>query len=1221
MGFDEGISLKAATMHPNNINKAVTYIENQSNNSFDDNKEFEVPIFFKIPNHANGNDEYEEHEHSFHVSSDLYEEVTVHDLLQASIAILNQKVNVPQGVEYKIMNPNDDLISKSFCDITSQEQQLRHLTEFNKHDVISKGLHLYCNKVGGNPEKEKHSSSTSIDEKIAVLMALGYEEYIAQAVLEVAENDLATAIKTLSGAESIPNTSPHNDAKSHDGRLIVPIYIKIPNRGNGDDKWESQDTTFPISNELYPKVKVIDVLHASVQELNQKLNAAQGDEYQIMNPDDDMIAKSFCDVTSHDEQLKYLSEFSKHDVITKGLHLYCNNKDEKSSTTSIDDKIEILMAMGYEIRIAKTVLAACANDLVEAIKILSEIQDQDNDSKSQDESDGTLEVPIYFQIPNRSNSNDEYESADTSFPISSELYPKVRVTDVLIASIYKLNQKMGAEYQIVDPDEDMISKSFCDLSSQGDQFKYLTQFDKNDVITKGLHLRCAVAAEATSGNDFHQSFEKISKSVLAHASQTVYECENDITKCKSIEALSNRFRSKTVDDMDCGQILNEFHHILMCHDINDEQFDHVVNQCDGPCELANCHTVRRYYGDRSTSGNDPRKRFVHELFDRMHSHIRHGYDMFRLTTDERKRIEQFTRTDDDEKENDMNIAAHLKSISTILKRKKSRFNSLIPTNRFMRDTNKFSSNMGQIATQQPIEADLEDAKQENTESVQHSHATYSFSYNFNYWSQCKHSTQRLYWGYIKDLYVAPKHDSLKDEVLNNKISRIDLEVWTKTCQEADEQMKSSQCKHTKATFHGTGRGSNHWMDSHPSNFGYQEGDCLQRKHLITVMIYCGEDKFQKKYSETYRALSKNDTFEIIKERHSNFHHFAKALKEVVEVFGTFYVRSTPEISRFYHGINTEMVFYGTASNIYTVLSTSISYITSQIFAQNNGMIVEMVPSGVLKYFDCRWLSKYPAEQEFLFIGGRETMYFINIIQTAHDIQLKKYITALRVIDVMFNGYYFNKDPTIAIKIGQDVNCLELSKLGHYPDVSPEVKRIVCKLFEHEAHKYQPNTYTRYNDLHPYIDDLLHNMCLNKIRLSINVKAMKSGLLSKFDLDGGGYIGYSFAKDYICSTHHESVDMSFLNMILPSISTVYIEELSSMHSLLLDGIFDFLSGNKITRIDCIELRLEHALGFGNILEQYAAYESKFESIGFGLNVSEDPGTRAKRLVIGTYMSED
>eukprot|EP01083_Nonionella_stella_P005992 17338_1 len=47
---------------------------------------------------------------------------------------------------------------------------------------------------------------------------------------------------------------------------------------------------------------------------------------------------------------------------------------------------------------------------------------------------------------------------------------------------------------------------------------------------------------------------------------------------------------------------------------------------------------------------------------------------------------------------------------------------------------------------------------------------------------------------------------------------------------------------------------------------------------------------------------------------------------------------------------------------------------------------------------------------------------LNITHTAHHFHLKKYVTALRVMDRMFGGHYFQKDPAIFIKI-QKRNCL------------------------------------------------------------------------------------------------------------------------------------------------------------------------------------------------------
>jgi hypothetical protein len=49
-----------------------------------------------------------------------------------------------------------------------------------------------------------------------------------------------------------------------------------------------------------------------------------------------------------------------------------------------------------------------------------------------------------------------------------------------------------------------------------------------------------------------------------------------------------------------------------------------------------------------------------------------------------------------------------------------------------------------------------------------------------------------------------------------------------------------------------------------------------------------------------------DNFESIKQRHRNFHHFAKNLRESVDVFGTIYHNGN--IKRMYHGIDKQMIF-------------------------------------------------------------------------------------------------------------------------------------------------------------------------------------------------------------------------------------------------------------------------------------------------------------------------
>eukprot|EP01083_Nonionella_stella_P026987 74238_1 len=126
------------------------------------------------------------------------------------------------------------------------------------------------------------------------------------------------------------------------------------------------------------------------------------------------------------------------------------------------------------------------------------------------------------------------------------------------------------------------------------------------------------------------------------------ECEKDITKCKSIQSLSKRVETRMesnkndyetleiLDHMDCTDILNDFHHILMYHDTNDDAFEYIFNAFGGECALEHCKKITRYY---RLEGRNEYTRFIEDLLDRIHCYVHHGYDTFRFTEDERKQIQ------------------------------------------------------------------------------------------------------------------------------------------------------------------------------------------------------------------------------------------------------------------------------------------------------------------------------------------------------------------------------------------------------------------------------------------------------------------------------------------------------------------------------------------------------------------------------------------------------
>ena len=347
-------------------------------------------------------------------------------------------------------------------------------------------------------------------------------------------------------------------------------------------------------------------------------------------------------------------------------------------------------------------------------------------------------------------------------------------------------------------------------------------------------------------------------------------------------------------------------------------------------------------------------------------------------------------------------------------------------------------------------------------------------------------------------------------------------------------------------------------------------------------------------------MQNDDNFDKIKKRHSNFHHFAKNIKEAVEVFGTQYMDGN--IKRMYHGIDKEMIFDGMKPYIHTVLSTTYSQSVAIQFTNNTGLLLEIIPNPILKYFDCCWLSKYSNEGELLFIGGFLPMNFINIINTLYSWDFDEYITSLRIIDTMTSGVYFSYDQSIVHKI-KEKNTFNISLLlgdnKYNNNIPPIIKKLTIRLIEHECNRYYPSKYLLYPNLYQYVDKLLHNICTNKTRIDINWKTMNVDILKEYNKDTCGYIGYSFLRKYFCDKNYESINLDFINILFPSITIIKVSNLSLICSYFLDNILKFIQKNK--KIIYVELEIAKEFGYSN-LYQFEHYRTKFKKVNFHCSVS-------------------
>ena len=215
---------------------------------------------------------------------------------------------------------------------------------------------------------------------------------------------------------------------------------------------------------------------------------------------------------------------------------------------------------------------------------------------------------------------------------------------------------------------------------------------------------------------------------------------------------------------------------------------------------------------------------------------------------------------------------------------------------------------------------------------------YSAGYRYFYWEYYKNNEDRVnvMWkptkkiflaeasfvegndGYrLMDWYIHRRYGNFKEEMLNNKTAWVGLSEWnatkTKTMQKY-ESWQSSPDWALKCGFMYFDRTKGVEMyaffaDEWFRLYGIPKYVQVPISHLMALLFYCNYTFHQNKLTATYRRIYWNETDKSLKRRHAEFYWWGRYLRELVECFGTC-MQFAPE-SKFYHGINTELLFEST----------------------------------------------------------------------------------------------------------------------------------------------------------------------------------------------------------------------------------------------------------------------------------------------------------------------
>eukprot|EP01083_Nonionella_stella_P003441 9870_1 len=247
--------------------------------------------------------------------------------------------------------------------------------------------------------------------------------------------------------------------------------------------------------------------------------------------------------------------------------------------------------------------------------------------------------------------------------------------------------------------------------------------------------------------------------------------------------------------------------------------------------------------------------------------------------------------------------------------------------------------------------------------------------------------------------ISQVHQSFKEELIQNKICRLNVDQYRNEYDKALIFIQSAFCKRNSS------------FQPHVREYGNtilkRVKWELQIEYLLAVMIYCNYTTLQHEFSKTYRENDGED--------HCHFYHFGKCLKIAVHHFGT--RLKDLSVQKFYHGVSHKLYLpsythYGIAVgiSIFGPLSTSSVRQVAMAFATHhgvNGLIVELMDSNFTrdKCFPAAWLSDYPHEKEHLFLQCVATLTVSNIIEITTGFEYECVLNATRLFhDVICANY-------------------------------------------------------------------------------------------------------------------------------------------------------------------------------------------------------------------------
>eukprot|EP01083_Nonionella_stella_P056511 148770_1 len=705
-------------------------------------------------------------------------------------------------------------------------------------------------------------------------------------------------------------------------------------------------------------------------------------------------------------------------------------------------------------------------------------------------------------------------------------------------------------------------------------------------------------------------------------------------------------------------LLNDYNHLIQFHD---DVFHHIYAYFDGECDFGRCVLIKRLHRDRDYYRDDEKRKEIYynyddekeintqQILNKIHCYYRHAYDLgFRVKQSKLLRIQKNVRKRSRWSTADR-ASAVMQSIKKLHKTKSYTIDSkeaqnIIFNHDALSEEEEEKEEMNTIEEEEEEEArgfedewallDLCGLIQQKRNNLRMLRGTKRMNMN-KFIGKVGTSQRYHYWMKYDDdddkhWQIEIKYETFKDEMLSNQVYTISVQQWQYLHEKAHDHYHMKRSRKI--------RPNKYWAELYelPNDAANSSSFSITMSHIIAIMLHSNFDSVQREFTETFYRLE-DESDEALKCRHSNFFHFGRLLRELIECFGK---KKYNKNIVFYHGITDDLMFIESTKYFYAPLSVTTSIEVAIAYSNNNGKdyLLELVDDdsvlGMARYFDCSWLSDFGNECEKYFVGGYKPLKIHTVLDAVLGRNYINYLKALYMIDRMMAGYYFDNESEEIKQI--IVHLLQIQIARHAPrdcdtpkpvnrELLNEVKQLNHKSFDEEdeaaieSHRRKmsrrisetfpmargsSNPFTMptememddeefdyFNQVPKYITKLIDFYCCNLTNVCVD--------WSNLNASEGEWI-----KKLLCHDKYEWIKLNIFLSLFPQLKQLNVRNIKLCKQTIKDICWFLLNAKReekyldLHRIEIFEVNQDE-YAIAQCLQEYA---DKLKQIGWSITVN-------------------